>query len=97
MENIEKIREFLYDLDKIRSDSNAVNDLILNYNGISESDAAGFEIKIQIGEIDDGDIKIYVELNGVVESIWMDIADASDDDIKRLENKEDEIIFKQKI
>lgn len=95
IENIEKIREFLYDLDKIRSDANAVNDLILNYNGISDSE--GLEIEIQIGEIDESELKIVLTMNGVFESVWMDISDASDDDLKRLENKEDDVIFKQKI
>lgn len=99
MEKLEKIREFLYDLDRIRSDTDAVNDLILNYNGISdsESESEGFEIKLKIGEIDDGDIKIHLEVNGIRESVWMDISDASDADIERLENKYDDIIFKQKI
>jgi len=101
MTKIEKIREFLYDLDKIRSDANAVNDLILNYNGISdsESESDGFEIQLQIGEIDEGegDIQIHIEVNGSAESVWMDISGASDAEIKRLENKKDEVIFKQKI
>ena len=97
MEKLEKIREFLYDLDKIRSNVDAVNELILNYNGISndsESESEGFEIQLKIGAIDDDDVKIYIDLNGVSDSLWMDIAGASDDDIKRIENKRDEIIFK---
>ena len=99
--DIEKIRAFLYDLDRIRSDADAVHNLILTYMGISENKPSGSAgtvgVIVEIGEIDGDDIKLHVTVDGNTESLWFNISGADDADWKRLASKEGDCILDTKI
>lgn len=101
LEKLEKVREFLYDLDKIRKNLDAVHDLIRTFNGMSvggsESESEGLEFQIDIGELDGSDIQIWVTVDGQAESVWIGIDEDLEDDLLRIEKKEGEVIFKTKI
>lgn len=98
-QELEKIREFIYDLDKIRTNLDAVRDLILKYNGMgdAESESEGLELQIDMGEIDGSDLQIWVTVDGEAESVWIGIDEDKDDDLIRLESKEGDLIYKTKI
>jgi len=94
MKKIEKIKEFLYDLDKIRSDVDAVNELILNYNGISKS--KGIHVKLEIGELDGEDLHFHLTVDGESDSMWFNVNE-DDATLERLGRKLGEVILDTKI
>ena len=99
---LEKVREFLYDLDKIRKNLDAVHNLILEFNGMSvggddDSESEGIELQVDIGELDGTDIQIWVTVDGEAESVWIGIDEDLEDDLLRIEKKEGEILLKTKI
>lgn len=97
MEKIEKIREFLYDLDKIRSDVDAVNALILNYNGISESsESKGIHVTLEIGELDGEDLHFHLKVDGESDSMWFNVNE-DEATLDRLDRKIGDVILDTKI
>lgn len=103
MERLEKVRTFLYDLDKIRSDTDAVYNLIMEYLGISEnktsadSESGGIDVMVEIGDLDGDDLEIHITVDGERDGLWFTISNADDDDFERLERKEGDIILDTKI
>ena len=94
---IEKIKEFLYDLDKIRSDADAVNKLILNYNGISESsESKGIHVMLELGDIDGEDLKFHLTVDGESDSMWFNVNE-DDATLERLALKNGEVLLDIKI
>jgi len=99
-QQLEKIREFLFDCDKVRKDLGDVYDLILKFNGIggsSDPELEGLELQIDMGEIDGSDLQIWVTVDGESESVWLSIDEDKEDDLLRLESKEGDMLFNTKI
>lgn len=94
---IEKIKEFLYDLDKIRSDADAVNKLIINYIGRSgSSESNGIQVKLELGEIDGEDLHFHLTVDGESDSLWFNVSD-DDDVLRNLDDRLGEVILNTKI
>lgn len=95
--DIEKIREFLYDLDIIRSDGDAVHNLILTYIGMSKNKSVGtIKVMIEIGVLDDDELRILTTVEGDTVATWFNIS-GTDADKERLVRKEGNCILDTKI